>query len=71
MNTDNWNEMCGHECNVGGKYVLPQAEAFGLAWSIAIRSSHPVPCETSEVAALERPNPGAPPLSLPTYSSKQ
>ena len=25
MNTDNWNEMCEHECNVGEKYVLPQA----------------------------------------------
>ena len=24
-----------HKCNVGGKYVLPQAQAFGLSWSIA------------------------------------
>ena len=24
-----------HECNVGGKYVLPQAQAFGLSWFIA------------------------------------
>ena len=27
--------MCEHKCNVGGKYVLPQAEAFGLSWFIA------------------------------------
>ena len=27
--------VCEHECNVDGKYVLPQAQAFGLSWSIA------------------------------------
>ena len=27
--------VCEHECNIGGKYVLPQALAFGLSWSIA------------------------------------
>ena len=27
--------VCEHECNVGEKYVLPQAQAFGLSWSIA------------------------------------
>ena len=27
--------VCEHKCNVGGKYVLPQAQAFGLSWSIA------------------------------------
>ena len=27
--------VCEHECNVGGKYVLPQAQAFGLSWFIA------------------------------------
>ena len=27
--------VCEHECNVSGKYVLPQAQAFGLSWSIA------------------------------------
>ena len=27
--------VCEHECNVGGKYVLPQAQAFGLSWSMA------------------------------------
>ena len=26
--------MCEHECNVGEKYVLPQAYAFGLTWSM-------------------------------------
>ena len=34
MSTDNQHE-CEHECNVGEKYVLPQAQAFGLSWSIA------------------------------------
>ena len=24
-----------HKCNVGGKYVLPQAQAFVLNWSMA------------------------------------
>ena len=27
--------MCEHECKVSEKYVLPQAQAFGLSWSIA------------------------------------
>ena len=27
--------VCEHECNVGGKYVLPQAYVFSLSWSIA------------------------------------
>ena len=27
--------VCGHKCNVGEKYVLPQALAFGLSWSTA------------------------------------
>ena len=27
--------VCEQECNVGGKYVLPQAQAFGLSWFIA------------------------------------
>ena len=26
--------MCEHECKVGEKYVLPQAQAFGLSWSM-------------------------------------
>ena len=25
--------VCEHECKVGEKYVLPQAQAFGLSWS--------------------------------------
>ena len=25
--------VCEHKCNVGEKYVLPQAQAFGLSWS--------------------------------------
>ena len=24
--------VCEHKCNVGEKYVLPQAQAFGLTW---------------------------------------
>ena len=24
--------VCEHKCNVGEKYVLPQAQAFGLSW---------------------------------------
>ena len=27
--------VCEHKCNVGEKYVLPQAQAFGLGWSMA------------------------------------
>ena len=27
--------VCEHKCNVGEKYVLPQAYAFGLSWFIA------------------------------------
>ena len=27
--------VCEHKCNVGEKYVLPQAQAFGLSWSVA------------------------------------
>ena len=27
--------VCGHKCKVGEKYVLPQAQAFGLSWSNA------------------------------------
>ena len=27
--------VCEYECKVGEKYVLPQAQAFGLSWSIA------------------------------------
>ena len=27
--------VCEHECNVGEKYVLPQAQAFGLSLSMA------------------------------------
>ncbi len=25
--------VCEHKCNVGEKYVLPQAQAFDLTWS--------------------------------------
>ena len=28
--------VCEHEYNVGEKYVLPQAQAFGLSWSMAM-----------------------------------
>ena len=27
--------VCEHECKVGEKYVLPQAQDFSLSWSIA------------------------------------
>ena len=27
--------VCEHKCNVGERYVLPQAQAFGLSWSMA------------------------------------
>ena len=27
--------VCEHKCNVGEKYVLPQAYTFGLSWSMA------------------------------------
>ena len=28
--------VCEHKSNVGEKYVLPQAQAFGLSWSMAM-----------------------------------
>ena len=31
--------VCEHKCNVGEKYVLPQAEAFGLSWSMPMGQS--------------------------------
>ena len=36
--------MCEHECKVGGKYVLPQAQAFGLSWSNAKGSGYSPRC---------------------------
>ena len=39
--------MCEHECNVGEKYVLPQAWAFSLSWSMATAQSSP-PLDTAE-----------------------
>ena len=30
--------VCDHKCNVGEKCVLPQAQAFGLSWSMATAS---------------------------------
>ena len=27
--------VCEHECKIGEKYVLPQAQAFGLSWANA------------------------------------
>ena len=36
--------MCEHECYVGEKYVLPQAQAFGLSWSMATDQSFPLRC---------------------------
>ena len=28
--------VCEHKCNVGEKYVLPRAQAFGLSWFMAM-----------------------------------
>ena len=36
--------MCEHECNVGEKYVLPQAYAFGLSWSMPMDQSYSLRC---------------------------
>ena len=36
--------VCEHECKVGEKYVLPQAQAFGLSWSRAMAQSCPLWC---------------------------
>ena len=36
--------VCEHECNVGEKYVLPQAQAFGLSWSNPMDQSSPLQC---------------------------
>ena len=36
--------MCEHKCNVGEKYVLPQAQAFGLSWSMPMDQSGPLQC---------------------------
>ena len=27
--------VCEHKCNLGEKYILPQAQAFGLSWSMS------------------------------------
>ena len=36
--------VCEHECNVGEKYVLPQAQDFGLSWSMPMDQSGPLLC---------------------------
>ena len=36
--------VCEHECNVGEKYVLPQAQAFGLGWSMPMDQSYSLRC---------------------------
>ena len=36
--------VCEHECNVGEKYVLPQALAFGLSWSMPMDRSYSPRC---------------------------
>ena len=36
--------VCEHKCNVGEKYVLPQAQAFGLSWSMPTDQSGPLQC---------------------------
>ena len=35
---------CEHKCNVGEKYVLPQAYTFGLSWSMPMDQSGPLRC---------------------------
>ena len=38
-------EQCvNHECKVGEKYVLPQAQAFGLSWCTAKDRSYSPRC---------------------------
>ena len=34
--------VCECECNVGEKYVLPQAQAFGLSWFRATARNNPL-----------------------------
>ena len=36
--------VCEHECKVGEKYVLPQAQAFGLSWSMPMDQNGPLQC---------------------------
>ena len=31
--------VCEHKCKVGEKYVLPQAQDFGLSWSMSMDQS--------------------------------
>ena len=42
MNIDNWNERVMHECNVGERYVLLQAWALGLSWSMSMARNNPL-----------------------------
>ena len=34
--------MCEHECNVGERYILPQAYASGLSWSRPTAQNNPL-----------------------------
>ena len=36
--------VCEHECKVGEEYVLPQAQAFGLSWSMTMGQSYSLQC---------------------------
>ena len=36
--------VCEHKCNVGEKYVLPQAQAFGLSWSMPMDHGYSLRC---------------------------
>ena len=36
--------VCEHECKLGEKYVLPQAQAFGLSWSMPMDHGYSPRC---------------------------
>ena len=66
--------VCEHECKVGEKYILPQAQAFGLSWSNAkgsladIRSCNWGRTEMQQPLPPElQPGGGLPPLFSRTH----
>ena len=63
--------VCEHECKVDEKYVLPQAQAFGLSWSNAKGSLADIPScnwgrtEMQQQMPPELRNAGEPPPLSP------
>ena len=66
--------VCEHKCNVGEKYILPQAYAFGLSWSMATAGLADIHNSSWGRTAMQRLSPAKlqrgderPPLSSRTH----